>query len=218
MLWSYGGDVFEDLGNPTSSNVSIGRDSTRVALVAYQKLRKASPQGAGDFDWPEMTGAFSRGDCAMQLNWPAAIKNLDAEIPRGSDGKRQWTVSLPPNQARSTSMAGNWLLGVPQTSKNKKAAIETITLLLDRQREAVLLGCPPTRQSLFAELGGSDDLFYLPVLNQALSNSTARPRTPKWNQVEDAISIEVSSFLNDGQAATVAANKMQSAIAKIMQP
>lgn len=218
VLWSYGGDIFQDTGNPTANNVIVGSAATHAALAAYRDLVSLSPAGAQNFDWTEMTAAFSRGDAALELNWPAAIKNLDAEIARGEGRSRRWGVALPPAEARSTSMAGNWLLAIPQRSSNRNGARDAIRLLLERQREAVLLGNPPTRTSLFSGYNNRPDLFYLPVLSQALERSTPRPRTPKWSQLEDAVSVEVTRFLTDETTPLAAANRLQTEIARIMQP
>lgn len=218
LLWSYGGDLFEDLGNPTAANVSVGSAPTVAALEAYKDLVSLSPAGALNFDWAEMTAAFSRGDAALELNWPAAIKNLDNEIPKNAARGRVWGVSLPPTESNATSMAGNWLLGIPRKSSNGDGARNALRLLLQNQREAVLLGNPPTRTSLFSELGGRPELFYLPVLGQALAKSTPRPRTRKWSQVEDAVSVEVSRFLTENGSAIASANRLRAEIARIMQP
>lgn len=198
ILWSVGGDIFDDRGNPRK--VTINNPMTRRAIEIYIELARLSPAGGQAFDWSEMTTAFTSGKSALQLNWPAAVATVDQAIPRSPDGQRLWGVSLPPSGrpgTPGTSMAGNWLLGVPKGSQKAEDAKKFILWLLDHQEEAAMDGNPPTRRSVYESLSKKNVpiLFHYPILREALENSTPRPRTPRWSTVEDIISEQISAAI-----------------------
>lgn len=217
VLWSMGGSVFVDRGQPRA--VAIDSGETREALRMYKQLADLSPPGAKAYDWTEMTAAFTAGTAAMQLNWPAAVSTIDAEIPRGTDGERLWGVAMPPGGKgfpEGTSMAGNWLLGIPAASEKKEQALGYLLWLFDRQADAAAKGNPPTRASVYKELEGNPSYFHFGILHLALRQSTPRPRTPRWNAVEDVISQSVSGVITDRLTVEEAVSIMEEGVVGAM--
>lgn len=220
VLWSVGGRIFEDRGTPTK--VAIGDAPTREALMLYKRLAALSPEGAESFDWSEMTAAFTSGRVAFELNWPAAVAVVDEAFGVSEGKARNWGVALPPAGAKGqagTSMAGNWLLGIPEAAKAHEDSREFILWLFDHQRAAALEGNPPTRRSVYADLRASKDsarLFHYGTLEQALERSTPRPRTAKWAQVEEIISGKVSGVITDQLSIDDAVQGMREGIAAAM--
>ena len=217
VLWSLGGNVFEDPGNPQV--VVIGGGETKEALELYRQLVALSPPGAAGFDYPEMLSEFAAGNAALELTWPAAVKDLDQQIPRAEDGSRRWGVALPPRggpEGRRTSMAGNWLLGIPSKAANSEAAKELLLWLFEHQLEAAQSGNPPTRRSVYENFAGNDEFFHYPILLEALEQSTPRPRTKDWARIEDVISEQVTAVITGQRGVDPAVNEMQAAIEQIV--
>jgi multiple sugar transport system substrate-binding protein len=193
IYWSLGGKLTEvENGRRVSK---LDADLFRNALKTYRGLEQSSPPGAINFDWSEMTAAFTNGQAVMELNWPAAIPQIE-EALKGAGHGGDWVISLPPkgsNGGVGTSMIGNWLLGIPQGSQSSDAAAKFITCLLEHQEEVANEGRPPTRKSVFEKLAQSKPYFN--EVWRALELSTARDRTDKWSRIEEAVSRAVTGYL-----------------------
>lgn len=216
VLWSFGGAVV-DRKNPQIA--AIGGPETAQALALYRQLVSLSPPGAAAYDYPEMLAEFVAGNAALELTWPAAVADLDRQIPKRSDGSRVWGVALPPTartETPGTSMAGNWLLAIPTGSEDYDAAKALILWLFEKQSEAARAGNPPTRRSVYEQFIGDESFFHYPVLREALENSTPRPRTAKWAQLEEVISTQVTGVITDRTSIEDAVGAMEEEIDDIL--
>jgi multiple sugar transport system substrate-binding protein len=194
VYWSLGGKLSDNGASPRLEAV----DSLLFlkALRLYKRLETASPPGAANFDWSEMTAAFSNGQAAMELNWPAAIPKVREVLGNpGPTGK--WDLVTPPGSEgrEGTSMIGNWLVGIPGNSKAGIAAERYLVWLMDQQQNVAGDGNPPTRISVYNQLASKSGSDYFTTIRKALELSTARDRTPKWSQIEVAVSRAVSEYI-----------------------
>jgi multiple sugar transport system substrate-binding protein len=213
IYWSLGGALVDDNGSPTAEAVNVAK--LREALKIYKRLQASSPPGATNFDWSEMTAAFTRGQSLFELNWPAAIPTIETAL-KSQGGNAAWAVALPPGDAGSgTSMIGNWLLGVPADSRNPKAAEALIIWLMEQQGRVASSGNPPTRTTVFAQLAATPGSEYFAVIQKALATSTPRPRTERWAQIEDIVSRAVSGYLVGNLSDAEAANLMKQGIGQL---
>ena len=214
IYWSLGGKLTEDT-EPRKPIVDKAKLIT--ALTIYKKLQQASPPGASNYDWTEMTQEFTNGRVVMELNWPAAIPTIDSGIQKNGGKSSDWAIALPPGgpSTAGTSMIGNWLLGIPTNSSQSKEAEAFIVWLLNNQGSVATSGNPPTRISVFDELARKPGSEYFGLIRQALEHSTARDRTPKWAQIEDAVSRGVSGYLSGNLSEQAAADLIAQDIAKL---
>jgi multiple sugar transport system substrate-binding protein len=202
IYWSLGGRLLDDNANPRFESVDPAL--FRRALEIYRELKDASPPGATNYDWPEMTTDFIKGRVAMELNWPTAIPDLESKVAKTDKG-RAWALALPPGQnGPGTSMIGNWLLAVPSKSADRQSAQAAIIWLSEQQQRVATALNPPTRESVFAALAASGNAEYFGVIGEALRNSTARDRTPAWPTLEEAVSRSVTEYLAGRATAAIA--------------
>ena len=68
IYWSLGGKLLDSNEYPRS--VALNRAIFERALAIYGGFASASPPGAQNYDWPDMTEAFASGRAAIELNWP----------------------------------------------------------------------------------------------------------------------------------------------------
>lgn len=216
IYWSLGGKLTDDT-EPRKSVVDKSKLIT--ALTIYKKLQQASPPGASNYDWTEMTQEFTNGRAVMELNWPAAIPVIDSGIKKNGGKSTDWAIALPPGGpgTAGTSMIGNWLLGIPTNSSQSKDAEGFIIWLLNNQGTVATSGNPPTRISVFDEMARKPGSEYFALIRQALEHSTARDRTPSWAQIEDAVSRGVSGYLSGSLNEQAAADLIAQDIAKLFQ-
>jgi multiple sugar transport system substrate-binding protein len=193
IYWSFGGRLTDNVNGQLLNK--LDKPTFKEALTIYRELLLASPPGAINFDFTEITAAFTQGAAAMELSWPAAIPEIEMNLPDTAAGPR-WAVAPPPGKTGpGTSMIGNWLLGIPLASRNQKAALDFILWLMDQQIRTADAGRPPTRKSVFDTI--SQTKPYFSTIRKALEGSTPRDRTPKWALIEDAVSRAVSTYLAD---------------------
>jgi multiple sugar transport system substrate-binding protein len=78
-------------------------------------------------------------------------------------------------------------------------------------------GNPPTRRSLFrdAELVAKNPAY--PAQLRSLETSRPRPRTPHWNEIENAFGIFLSKANSGELSAAEAMNQANAEIEKILQ-
>ena len=215
IYWSLGGGLVDNRGTP--SKEAIDKDKFLKALKIYNQLKESSPPGASNFDWSEMTAAFTNGQAVFQLNWPAAIEMINANLDPQKGEK--WGILSPPgsstNTDTGTSMIGNWLLAIPKDSKKKVEAEEFIIWLMEKQKEVASEGNPPTRKSVFNAISSKEGLEYFKTIQEALVKSTPRVRSEKWAQIEDSVSRSVSGFLSGNFSEEVAFENLQIDLKKL---
>lgn len=215
VFWSMGGSLVDDRGNPKKQSIN---DETFIeSLKLYKQLQSASPPGAINFDWSEMTAAYINGQAVFQLNWPAAIPMIEDAIPNSPDTTR-WAVALPPgmNGKPGTSMIGNWLLAIPEDSAHLEQAEQLIIWLMERQGSVAASGNPPTRISVFNTLAAEPGKEYFEIIHRALEKSTPRVRSPKWDQIEESVSRSVSAYLVGDLTENEALDQLKVEIAKYL--
>ena len=214
IYWSLGGKLTSDT---EPRKPVVDKSKLVTALTIYKKLQQASPPGASNYDWTEMTQEFINGRAVMELNWPAAIPVIDAGIQKAGGKSTDWAIALPPGASGNlgTSMIGNWLLGIPTNSLKTEDAEAFVVWLLNNQGIVATSGNPPTRISVFDEMSRKPGSEYFGLIRQALEHSTARDRTPLWAQIEDAVSRGVSGYLSGSLNEQAAADQIEQNISKL---
>ena len=89
---------------------------------------------------------------------------------------------------------GSWLLGIPAGSRNKQRAAEFVfwATAPEQMKQAALRGNPPTRRSVFLDPELRARFRAFPAQLASLETARPRPRTPLWNEIENAFGIRIS--------------------------
>jgi len=206
LLWAFGAEMISAGGVPAMDSPE-GIDALRFML----ELGKYSPPGYAGFNADEVSAHLLQSTAAMSINWPAWITAMDD--PAKSKVVRKIEFAPMPSEKRNgVAELGTWLLGVPAASKNKDRAFEFIhwATSADPMKRATLLGNPPTRRSVFLDAGLRAKFRALPAQLQSLETARPRPRTPRWNEVENAFGI----YLSQANAGTLAPEEAMRRAAK----
>ena len=213
IFWAFGGEMFDPSGKPTV-NSSQGVEALQFMI----ELGKLSPPGYASFNADEVGAHLLQGTAAMSINWPAWISRFSDTSKSKVIGKMEFTT-LPGAQQSGQAEIGNWLIAIPRDSQNVDAAMDFLlwATSAEQMKRSAQRGNPPTRKSLFQdpELLAANPAY--PAQLRSLETSRPRPRTPQWNEIENAFGIFLSKANSGELSPAEAMNQANAEIEKILQ-
>lgn len=213
IFWAFGGEMFDASGKPV-----VNSPEGIAALEFMIELGKYSPPGYASFNADEVGAHLLQGTAAMSINWPAWISRFDDPAKSKVIGKMEFTT-LPAGRKPGQAEIGNWLIAIPRYSQNAEAAMDFLlwATTAEQMKRSALRGNPPTRRSLFqdAELVAKFPAY--PAQLRSLETSRPRPRTPQWNEIENAFGIFLSKANSGALSPAEAMNQANAEIEKIVQ-
>src|SRR4051812_20461452 len=213
IFWAFGGEMFDANGKPT-----VNSPEGIAALQFMLELGKYSPPGYASFNADEVGAHLLQGTAAMSINWPVWISPFSDAARSKVIGKMEFTT-LPGAKKPGQAEIGNWLIAIPRYSKNAQAAMDFLlwATSAEQMKRSALRGNPPTRRSLFndAELVAKNPAY--PAQLRSLESSRPRPRTPYWNEIENAFGIFLSKANSGELSPADAMNQANAEIEKILQ-
>jgi multiple sugar transport system substrate-binding protein len=213
IFWAFGGEMFDADGKP-----SVNSHEGIAALEFMLELGKYSPPGYASFNADEVGAHLLQGTAAMSINWPAWISSFSDPAKSKVIGKMAFTL-LPSETKQGQAEIGNWLIAIPRYSQNTDAAIDFLLWATSREqmKRSAERGNPPTRRSLFQDPELVAKYPTYPAQLQSLETSRPRPRTPYWNEIENAFGIFLSKANSGDLSPTEAMNQANAEIEKILQ-
>lgn len=213
LFWAFGGEMFDASGKPT-----VNSPAGIEALQFMRELGKYSPPGYASFNADEVGAHLLQGTAAMSINWPAWISSFDDASKSKVIGKMEFTT-LPGQVKPGKAEIGNWLIAIPRDSQHAEAAMDFLlwATSAEQMKRSAERGNPPTRRSLFqdADLVAKNPAY--PAQLRSLETSRPRPRTPHWNEIENAFGIFLSKANSGELSAAEAMNQANAEIEKILQ-
>jgi multiple sugar transport system substrate-binding protein len=213
IFWAFGGEMFDASGKPV-----VNSPEGIAALQFMLELGKYSPPGYASFNADDVGAHLLQGTAAMSINWPAWISSFSDASKSKVIGKMEFTT-LPSGQKPGQAEIGNWLIAIPRDSAHAEAAIDFLlwATSAEQMKRSAQRGNPPTRKSLFhdAELVAKNPAY--PAQLRSLETSRPRPRTPYWNEIENAFGIFLSKANSGELSPAEAMNQANAEIEKILQ-
>lgn len=213
IFWAFGGEMFDAAGKP-----SVNSPEGIAALQFMLELGKYSPPGYVSFNASDVGAHLLQGTAAMSINWPAWISSFSDPAKSKVIGKMEFTT-LPSGQKQGQAEIGNWLIAIPRDSRNATDAVDFLlwATAAQQMKQSAQRGNPPTRKSLFndAELVAKNPAY--PAQLRSLASSRPRPRTPYWNEIENAFGIFLSKANSGVLSPADAMNQANVEIEKILQ-
>jgi multiple sugar transport system substrate-binding protein len=188
LFWSFGAEVFSQEGKPDVASQN-GIDSVKFML----ELGKYTPPGYAGFNADEVSAHLLQSTAVMSINWPAWIAPMDDPDKSKVVGKIEFT-QMPSARRPGTPELGSWLLAIPAASKNVRLAADFIVWATGTRpmKTAALRGNPPTRRSVFLDSDLRSKYRSFPAQLASLQAARPRPRTPLWNEIENALGLYLS--------------------------
>ncbi len=185
VYWAFGGSVFNDDWTAAFNN-ETGIDALNMYIELYN--------AGANYEKADIVSSVSEGSAGMSLGWPSwYISGENASAEYAPIPSKAYNSSME----SSTGMIGNWMMGVTNNSVNKEIAAKFLTYITSSeiQKEMVNFGGVPTRKSVYLDEELIAKNKHFPIQLEALTNSVARPRTPKWSEVETILGAELSAAL-----------------------
>lgn len=194
IFWAFGAEMFDAEGKPT-----VNSPEGVAALKFMLELGKYAPPGYVSFNADDVAAHLLKGTAAMSINWPAWIGAF-ADPARSRVTGRMDFGAMPGAAREGRAEIGNWLIAIPRASRNAEAAFDFLlwaTSAAEMKRSA-LRGNPPTRRSVFTDPELLAKFPAYPAQLRSLETSRPRPRTPLWNEIENAFGVYLSKA-NSGE-------------------
>lgn len=213
ILWSFLGDVFDENGRP-----ALDSPQAVEALKFMLELGKYAPPGYASFNATEVSAHLLQGTAAMSINWPAWISAFDDPAKSKVISKMNFTT-MPGARSTGGAEIGNWLIAIPKGSAKADAAFDFLTWATapDQMKKSALAGNPPTRRSVFNDAQLIAKFPAYPAQLRSLETSRPRPRTPLWNEVENAFGIFLSRANSGELTAEEAISQANAEISRIVE-
>ena len=217
ILWSFGGDVFDN-----NWNVVLDNDKSKAAIkFLVNDLKGVAQADPGSSDAADRDRLMAIGQGYQSSVWPGEIASavLDPNVTKVA-GKVAFIPIPKGPSGKGVGMMGNWLLGVPKASKNQQAAADFIKWMLqaDTQKTYAQNAGIPSRTSILKDADLNKTSPYFSVLADALqAPPNWRPRTDQWNAVETIIGTHLNAALTGQETADEVATKASAEIRTLMK-
>lgn len=212
IFWAFGGEMFDSSGQPT-----VNTPEGIAALKFMIELGKYSPPGYANFNADEVGAHLLQGTAAMSINWPAWISSFSDSAKSKVIGLMEFG-QMPGAKNPGRAEIGNWLIAIPRDARNPEPAMDFLLWVTsaEQMKLSAQRGNPPTRRSVFTDPQLVAKFPSYPAQLKSLESSRPRPRTPLWNEIENAFGIYLSKANSGELSAEDAMNQANAEIAKII--
>lgn len=214
-MYGYGGAFFDENMKPT-----INSPECIAALEYMIKLAQNAPAGITSFGWEESATEFLQGNAASALlftDWLPTLKDKASSKISGL-----WNfAAIPAGPNGVGSPAGTINLGINADcdEETKKAAFQFINWATSAEMQTKLaaIGATPTRLSVLENKEYAIDEFrYFDALKATYDITITPMKIPEFFELNDALSIELSSAIAGEKSAKDALDSAQAVWEKIM--
>ena len=190
VVTSNGGTVVDEKGKPTLD--------TPEAEKGLQELVDAFkngdiPKAAVSYQEQQGLNSFEQGKLMFLNNWPYMVADI-ANSAQAKDIRSKYAIAGYPGK----SAVGGHNLAINAYSKHKGTALSFIKFMESEEvqknrveKESVA----PTLSSLYSDTSFTDKYPYLVPLKKSLDGAVARPITPYYNGVTQAIQNNIFQAL-----------------------
>jgi multiple sugar transport system substrate-binding protein len=210
LLYSAGGKVVDTSG--TKLDFDKNKAAQVLSLMASGIKDGAAPRAVTTYMEEESRRAFESGKPAFMRNWPYAYV-LDK---KASIGPKFAVAPLPGWQGgKAASVLGGYNLGISAYSKNPAGAAAFINFATQPAQQLVMgvkAALPPVLGSVYDNPQLKKAMPFTSELKKAIEQGEARPVSPVYPQISQAIYKNAFSAIQGRSSPQAAANAMSSQI------
>lgn len=187
ILLSRGTYVVDQNNNPT-----VNTEEFAQALYLYKTLIRTGRAAKKD----DLIAAIANKSAAAGIGWPGwytPTRNSSMDYIALTGQYRDDSPSYNAN------IYGIWTIGIPETSKNKKYAIELLRFLMDKevQKSTIKIGGVPCRYSSLKDPEIQADFPQYEAVCKALEGGVYRPVMEEWSKFYTILGREMKFILED---------------------
>lgn len=187
ILLSRGTYVVDQNNNPT-----VNTEEFAQALYLYKTLIRTGRAAKKD----DLIAAIANKSAAAGIGWPGwytPTRNSSMDYIALTGQYRDDSPSYNAN------IYGIWTIGIPETSKNKKYAIELLRFLMDKevQKSTIKIGGVPCRYSSLKDPEILADFPQYEAVCKALEGGVYRPVMEEWSKFYTILGREMKFILED---------------------
>lgn len=176
------------------------------ALEMMLRLGRRSPEAYPEFNDYDVAEYMRKRAASVSINWFAWSAFVDEaaenDASQPNDKTRSGFKSMVPDghvigharlpsrpNGHGAGVIGNWLLGIPESSKQKELAKQFLDFVTDGRVmvELAKRGAPPTRNSVFDDHELCSKYPWYKAQKAALENARPRGPVPYWHEIEEKL-------------------------------
>jgi multiple sugar transport system substrate-binding protein len=210
LYYGAGGTVVDSSG--TKETLDKTKAAQVLSFMANGLKDGAAPKAVTTYMEEESRRAWESGKPAFMRNWPYAYA-LDKKT---SIGSKFAVAPLPSWQGgKAASVLGGYNLGISAYSKNPAGAAAFINFVTQPAQQldmGVKAALPPVLGSVYGDPQLKKAMPFAADLEKAIEQGEARPVSPVYPQISEAIYKNVFSAIQGQSSPQAAANSMSSQI------
>ena len=215
-LWGAGGELTKD------GKLNLDTAQAKEPFQLYGRMKQAGvlPKNIAEIPTDRIRIDMQAGNLIFGMNWGYVWNHVQSDADSKVKGKIG-VAQLPHDQGgRSATCIGGWQLAVSAFSKHKAEAVKFVRYLSSPEvskMQAILASLMPVFPSVYKD---PEVLKANPWFAEALpvvEGAKARPVTPQYPQVSDAIRSNMNAYLAGTKTTDVALADMKSRLAPIFR-
>jgi multiple sugar transport system substrate-binding protein len=215
LAFAAGGSVLSEDGSKATINSPENVAATKLMVDAVQS--GAAPKAVSTYMEPESLAAWQTGKYAFMRNWPYAY-----ELSQDTDKLKGKFKVAPLPEWEGAGTAG--ILGgansvISVYSKNPGGALTLVDFLSSQEWQTILTAeysVPSTLEATYDEPSVQEALPFHAELKQAIEQAKARPVSPVYPQISQAIYKNVNAALGGQTTPEDAMKQAQADIEKAL--
>jgi len=216
LLYSKGGSIVSDDGKSATADSQEVKDVLKFMSDGIKN--GAVPKAVTTYKEEESRRAFESGNATLMRNWPYAYA-------LGKDNKKiadKFDIATFPGFAgeKGAGVVGGYNLGISAYSKNPEGALAFIDFAAKPDQQKIMAteaSLPPTVSSVYDDPAVKKAMPFADQLRTAIEQAQARPPSPVYPQISEAVYDNVYACLQGDMSPDEAASKMNDEIQKALE-
>jgi len=209
-------------GNDLTKNGKLNLDGPDARepfqLMGRMKAAGVLPKNIGEIATDRIRVDFQAGNVIFGQSWGYVWNRLENDADSKVKGKVGVTTLPSDKGGKSATCIGGWQLAVSAFSKNKAEAVKFVRWLSTPEVSktmALLASHLPVFPSVYKDPDVLKANPWFADALQVVETAKARPVTPRYNEVSDAIRSNMNAYLAGTKTTDTALSDMKSRLAPI---